>query len=327
VVTASAEILSQGQDGQFAIRTREEFAAIVQRSYIYQPQLEILRKQEEAREQLEAEFGLGMQMLKLEYENVIRDRRDVPGWPRPPEKSKGAETKSKSSEDDEFLKRCEEKLGLEEKKLRLKLAKGLRDLKAKHRMKASTMQEFVDEAYDKSAVAMYDAILGTMAPEALTAKDLRGLVGHFRERRMRMDAIVGQVPQAAEHMLDVLGHLPRTSEVNVVSSEYWQMEYKKVKQSDVEEMLDKLEQVPTEPIQWSFESKEPAKAQAQGSGKWGKGPVEGGGRYKEASARAARSSHTEPSGLTCHNSGQKGHVLRECTQVGPTFYRCGRTGT
>jgi hypothetical protein len=123
---------------------REEFAAIVQTSYMYQPQLEILRKQEEAREQLKAEFDLGMQMLKLEYENVIRDRRDVPGWPRPPEKSKGAETKSKSSEDDEFLKRREEKLGLEEKKLRLKLANGLRDLEAKHHMKASTMQEFVD---------------------------------------------------------------------------------------------------------------------------------------------------------------------------------------
>jgi hypothetical protein len=159
VVTASAEILSQGQDGPFAIRTREEFAAIVQTSYM-QPQLEILRKQEEAREQLKAEFDLGMQMLKLEYENVIRDRRDVPGWPRPPEKSTGAETKSKSSEDDEFLKRGAEKLGLEEKKLRLKLANGLRNIEAKHRMKASTMQEFVDGAYDKSAEAMYDAILG-----------------------------------------------------------------------------------------------------------------------------------------------------------------------
>jgi hypothetical protein len=157
-------------------------------------------------------------------------------------------------------------------------------------------------------------------------KDLRGLVGHYRERRMRMAATVGQVPLAATDMLDVVGHLPRTSEVTVVFSEYWQMEYKKVKSSDVWEMLDKLEKVPAEPLQWSFESKEPAKAQAQGGGKWGKGPVEGGGRCKEASARAARGSHPEPSGLTCHNSGQRGQVLRECTQVGPTCYRCGKIG-
>jgi hypothetical protein len=39
-------------------------------------------KQAEAREQLKADFDVGMQMLKLEYDNVIRDRRDVPGWPR-----------------------------------------------------------------------------------------------------------------------------------------------------------------------------------------------------------------------------------------------------
>jgi hypothetical protein len=35
-------------------------------------------------------------------------------------------------------------------------------------MKASTMQELVDKAYDKSAEAMYGAILGTSI-EALTA--------------------------------------------------------------------------------------------------------------------------------------------------------------
>jgi uncharacterized protein YsxB (DUF464 family) len=92
VVTASAEILYQGQDGLFAIRMQEEFEAIVQTLYMYQRQLEILRKQEEAREQLKAKFELGMQMLKLEYDNIVRDRRDVPGWPRPPEKPKGAET-------------------------------------------------------------------------------------------------------------------------------------------------------------------------------------------------------------------------------------------
>jgi hypothetical protein len=62
-------------------------------------------------------------MEKLEHDNVIRDRRDVPGWPRPPEKPKGAQTRGASAEDDEFLKRCEEKLGLEEKGLQLRFVR------------------------------------------------------------------------------------------------------------------------------------------------------------------------------------------------------------